>query len=258
MISIRGIRLRHRPAFETNGQPTTTMIAIFLIWVYVVWDIIFREDIDADKLQKSNANLNTIYFLPSNVGESIIEKNNEVCCNEPTINYISNDDNKKDDEDEDDDGFYLCWMTEVDMDDLDKGNWSLSVEAKGGVYDANTRTHEVYAAYTHKKVKLFAYNTKDGELKIVKIVKVKKEEYIDDNKKDDQDEYEEYPHWMTQADMDDLDKGHWSLGVEAKGGVYDVNTCTHEVYTSNTHKKVKLFAYDTEDGGLKITKTKKQ
>ena len=81
----------------------------------------------------------------------------------------------------------------------------------------------------------------------------------DDNNYDvDDDDDNKYPHWMTQADMDDHDKGYWSLGVEAKGGVYDANTHTHEVYTADTHKKVKLFAYDTEDGGLKITKTKKK
>lgn len=82
----------------------------------------------------------------------------------------------------------------------------------------------------------------------------------DDDQGDDDydvDDDKEYPHWMTQTDMDEYDD--WELDIDAKGGKkYDVNTRTHKVYKVDTHAEVKLFAYKNEDGGLKITKTKKK
>lgn len=78
------------------------------------------------------------------------------------------DDDDYDVDDDDDDREYPHWMTHTDMDEYN--DWEFRVDAKGGKYDVNTRTHKVYKVDTHEEVKLFAYKNEDG----LKITKTKK------------------------------------------------------------------------------------
>lgn len=137
---------------------------------------IYDCNIQTHKVYKTNTCVEVNLFA-----YVVWKKHDEICfmlSNEPKINHPTNDEPKtvntdnnttvieSESDDDTPEWDYPHWMTRIDMDEYN--DWELEINAKGGKYDANTRTHKVYKVDTHEEVNLFAYKNEDGWLRITK------------------------------------------------------------------------------------------